>query len=455
MTQILWFRRDLRASNNPLLETSGEVLPIFIFDKNILSRLDGSDERVWHILNLVLDLKAKLKSQKLDLAIFYGEPIEIFSYLKTKANFSITASIDYDSYATARDVKVGQIFNFKKLTSEYLTDFDKVLTNSGTPYNVFTSFYKKAMLGNIFSIDYKNSFANKTLFNFDYDGLICIENGMVVKKDIYIENLGFKKSNIQIPSLQILLDGFSKKNNSYEANRDFLELNATSSLGFYIRFGAIDIRVLANMFKENATFVKQLIWRDFFAYIFYHYPKSEIDNFLDLKVGWENNEEKLFAWQNGKTGVPIVDAAMSELNTTGNMHNRARMIVASFLTKDLHIDWKFGERYFAKKLFDYDAASNVGSWQWCASTGVDAQPYFRVFNPYLQAQKFDENCEYIKKYLPELKNINSKILLNEDLLFKTDIANYPKPIVRHKAESAKAIAMFKGVKNSEPNLFTM
>lgn len=455
MQTILWFRRDLRVDDNKLLAVDvKKVLPIFIFDINILSNLNRDDHRVTFIFNMVLKLKEELKKVGLNLAIFYAKPLDVFKYLKTLGFDSAFASFDYDSYARRRDKELLEIIDLRLINDCYLLDHANFLKDDGLPYKVFTQFYKKSQLFFNESNYLEYKYIKKDLYNFDFEHIIEIKDTILIKKPILLDSIGFdcsklgEKKSKEFPKKMLL--EFKEKIDSYKENRDFLDKNHTSKLSVHLRFGTISIREVVRVIKEwekeglkIEPFFRELFWREFYAYILCHFPDSEHKNFLDLKIDWENDEKKLRAYLNGECGVPIVDAAIRELNSTGEMHNRARMIVASFLTKNLHIDWRIGESFFANKLFDYDAASNVGSWQWASSTGTDAQPYFRIFNPYIQAKKFDSNAEYIKRFVPELKDVPNSVLFCEDALFEKKIDNYPKPIIRHAISSKRALELFK------------
>ncbi len=448
---ILWFRRDLRVDDNKLLSLKlDDVLPIFIFDKNILNSLDKDDKRVSFIFEKVIELKVNLKSLGLDLAIFFGYPKDIFLYLKSLGATKVFASIDYDEHAINRDKTISEILEFEKLNDCYIFEPNELLKDDGSFYKIYTPFSKKAIsvLENSHYIQYKtNSFKLK---NFNFNQILSI-NGDIKYLNLELNSIGFIKQHLNIKPPKELLNDFKEKITNYEIDRDFPSKIGTSNLSIHIRFGTISIRHILREIRDwNVNFglnimkfLQELLWREFFAYILYFNPNLQNINFLNISPKWLDNEEHFIKWCNGETGVPIVDAGMRELNSSGLMHNRVRMIVASFLTKDLHINWQKGEEYFAKKLLDYDASSNILSWQWCSSVGVDAQPYFRVFNPYLQAQKFDCDGVYIKKHIKELEKTPSKLLFDENYLLKYKIANYPQPIVNHKIESKRAIEFFK------------
>jgi len=450
---VLNFRRDLRLTDNELLAHDGLAILAFIFDKNILNNLDIDDSRVGFIFNHVLKIKTELKSHGLDLAIFYGYPTEIAEYLKSIGFENFKAGVDFDSYAINRDKDISKILKFTPINNSFLIHPSMIKNRQHEPYKIFTPFYKEFLnsykLQNRFEIS-----KNLKIVEFDYLHIIELSNGEILKKEIALSSIGFIKSNIATDflskSASELLNEFKPKISRYKENRDFLDINATSKLGIHLRFGTVSIfeivRMLDKWFHEGfdvAEFYRQLIWREFFNYILYHYPHSEFNNFLDIDIKWHDNIEFFEKWCEGETGFAIVDACMKELNSTGFMHNRGRMIVSSFFTKNLFLDWRLGEKYFAKKLLDYECSSNVLSWQWASSTGTDAQPYFRVFNPYLQAKKFDSECKYIKQHVESLKNVDCNTILSEDGLSNSLFSNYPKPIVNYKSSKEYAIFMFK------------
>lgn len=441
MKRILWFRRDLRVDDNALLSFGGEVLPIFIFDENILKKLPQNDKRVSLIFLHVEKLKADLQKIRLDLKIFYGNPEEIFKELK--GFDEVVASGDYDSYAKERDTKISHILHFRYLYDTYIFKPKEVLKENGEPYFVFTPFYKKAraaLLGK--NID-EVRIAEHFLVQEEYGGIQ--KNGE--KVELKLENIGFIKQNIEIVNPHVKLENFLKKIDAYQEMRDYLWADATSALSVDLRFGTISIReVLRALFslknRDIEPFIRQLIFREFYAYLLFHIPTLERQNYKYNFNGIED-EDKFRAFCEARTGVPIVDAGVWELLQTGIMHNRARMVAASFFTKDLLLPWQWGEKFFASHLLDYDAASNALSWQWSAGTGVDPQPYFRVFNPYLQSKKFDKEALYIKKWLPELLHVEAKSIHDEQFLLNATIKGYPRPIINHKEAKSRALDYYK------------
>lgn len=454
MKRILWFRRDLRIKDNPLLSLEGDVLPIFIFDTNILSSLEKDDRRVTIIYNALLNLKSSLQEQGLDLAIFYGNPIHIFRWLLSRHSFDeVCASGDYDSYALERDRDISHILPFHYLQDTYIFHPDEVLKSDGTPYLVFTPFYRRAK--SLFTpAAHMTEFfpAKQHLVTFDYASLHCIEGSVYTSKPIAIESIGFISKTLspkQRSTPEEKLNFFAEKIEKYSKERDYICLDATSSLSTDLRFGTVSIRaVLRWMLKQKKRgidtepFFRQLIFREFYAMLFYHFPHLYKRNFRYPFEGIAN-EEYFKAFCSAQTGVPIVDAGIRELLESGEMHNRVRMICASFFTKNLLLPWQWGEAFFARHLNDYDAASNILSWQWSAGTGVDPQPYFRIFNPYTQTSKFDPSGEYIYHWLPEVRSIDRKRLGIEETWLSSRIDGYPKPIVGQKESSQKALRYFK------------
>lgn len=424
---IYWFRRDLRIDDNAglyrALNSGKRVLPIFIFDTDILNQLeDKKDARVEFIWQEVHAIKDVLeKEYQTSLLLKCGSPITVFKTLLEDYSISeVYTNRDYEPAARKRDREVYDLLTsegvaFKGYKDQVIFDKSEVMKDDGTPYEVYTPYMKK----------YKSRL--NTFYLQSYPTLKHVSNFCKVDpfKVVTLENLGFQKSNIDFPSRDFDLETIR----NYHETRDFPAKKGTSRLSLHLRFGTISIRKLARVAqKENEKFFNELIWRDFYQMILFHYPDSVNQAFKKKydAITWENNEEHFKNWCEGKTGYPLVDAGMRELNETGYMHNRVRMVVASFLTKHLLIDWRWGEAYFAVKLLDYDQASNIGGWQWAAGCGVDAAPYFRVFNPELQLKKFDPNFRYIKKWVPEWST-----------------HKYPEPIVEHKFARERALSRYK------------
>ena len=424
---IFWFRRDLRLDDNhglyKALSSSNKVLPIFIFDTEILKQFtDIYDKRVNFIFQTLEDLNAKLKMDyKSNIQYFYGKPIDIFKSLnETYIIDSIFFNLDYEPYAIKRDKEIEEYFNGKNIKVFSFKDsviFHKndILKSDNKPYTVYTP-YSKVWVEKLNNSNLEYYPSEDFLYN-----LISIEHN-----NFDIENIGYKPCREIYPTYKI----DEKIIINYENTRDkpYLE-NGVSRVGVELRFGRISIRKLAGIAnKLSLTYLKELIWREFFMQILYHFPYVENSCFKPKynRIRWDNNEELFEIWCQGKTGYPIVDAGMRELNSTGFMHNRVRMITASFLTKHLLIDWRWGELYFANKLMDYELSSNNGNWQWVAGCGCDAAPYFRIFNPITQQEKFDPNFQYIRKWVEE---------------FGTK--DYPKPIIDHSFARNRTLSRFK------------
>lgn len=422
---IFWFRRDLRLKDNHglhrALESGKKVLPIFIFDEDILDLLENkSDKRVDFIVQALQTLNSFLKSKNKGIKIFKGKPLEI--YKKLTENYEIEAvycNEDYEPYAIKRDQEIADFLaskniNFHQFKDQVIFHKDEIVKADKKPYTIYTP-YSKLWLNEFQKVDLQGFPSEKKL-----DNLLEIPF-----EELKIEDIGFQKTDLafEVPEADLHII------KTYEETRNFPAVKGTTQLGVHLRFGTISVRKLAKIAKENnLTFLKELIWREFFMQILYHFPKVVNHSFKTKydAIPWENNPEFLEKWKAGKTGFPIVDAGMRELNATGFMHNRVRMITASFLIKHLLTDWRIGEAYFAEKLMDYDLSANNGNWQWCASSGCDAAPYFRIFNPDEQQKKFDPDFKYIKKWIPE---------------FGTKY--YPKPIVEHKKAREKVLKVYK------------
>jgi deoxyribodipyrimidine photo-lyase len=420
-TTIFWFRRDLRITDNAglyhALKENSSVQPVFIFDTTILRELDDkSDKRVAFIYRTVINIKRQLESMGSSLLLLHGDPIEIFKTLKPK---NVYTNRDYEPYARHRDEAVLALLKhngvaFKTFKDQVIFERDEVLKDDGKPYTVFTPYSKKwkAKLSSFYLKSYP--------VEKYYQNLIKIKP----LPEPSLTSIGFDDAGDQFPSEEIPADVLER----YKDLRDFPAIRGTSRLSVHLRFGTVSIRKLAqSAIVKSESWLNELIWREFYQMILWHFPHVEksFKHAYD-RIAWRNDPAEFHAWCEGKTGYAIVDAGMRELNATGFMHNRVRMIVASFLTKHLLIDWRWGESYFAMKLLDFDLASNNGGWQWAAGSGCDAAPYFRVFNPYIQANKFDPEQAYIKKWVPEL---NTK--------------EYPQPIVDHDFARHRALETYK------------
>ena len=421
-TSVFWFRRDLRLQDNAALsyalKENKNVIPVFIFDSNILDKLeDKEDKRVEFIHQSLSLIKKQLENQGSSLLVLHGDPLTIYKKLNPKVVYT---NHDYEPYAQKRDVEVSKILSSKGIELKTYKDqviFEKneVLKDDGKPYTIFTPYSRKwkAKVNKFFL----KSYPTEKYF----DSFKKIKPQLIPT----LEEIGFEKTGAAFPERMIKQSIIEQ----YDKQRNFPAIHGTTRLSVHLRFGTVSIRKLAQVAqKKNEVWLNELIWRDFYHMILWHFPQVETKAFKPAydQIEWRNDPQEFQAWCDGKTGYPIVDAGMRELNETGFMHNRVRMIVASFLTKHLLIDWRWGEAYFAKKLLDFDLAANNGGWQWAASSGCDATPYFRVFNPQLQTEKFDPKLEYIKKWIPEL-----------------DLKEYPKPIVDHKFARDRVLKTYK------------
>jgi deoxyribodipyrimidine photo-lyase len=423
---IFWFRRDLRLDDNTglqhALDSNYPVLPIFIFDPQILNKLvSKQDGRVEFIYREISKIKSTLEQHGSTLQIFHDTPENVFGSLLNQYRVEgIFSNRDYEPYALERDNKIklllaGSNIRFNSFKDHVIFEGKEVLKQDGTPFKVFTPF-KKVWLQHFESSASSQHSVPPLFENFLKTDPISAPT---------LETLGFEKTFLDFPISNI---DFNIINN-YHQHRDYPAMNGTSRIGVHLRFGTVSIRKLVALAKKhNDTWLNELIWREFYSSVLQHFPYvvSGAFNKKYDHIPWRNNETEFRKWCMGDTGYPMVDAGMRELNNTGYMHNRVRMVTASFLTKHLLIDWKWGELYFAQKLLDFELASNNGGWQWAAGTGTDAQPYFRVFNPESQAEKFDPKSEYIKKWIPE---------------FGTKA--YPSPMVDHKQARLRAIETYK------------
>jgi len=429
---IFWMRRDLRLHDNTALfealKVNRNVLVLFIFDKNILS--NPTDPRITFIYNKIQELKTSLESAGSSLLILHDTPLNAF---KTLINCYTVSSVyfnhDYEPYAVSRDTEVGaflrgngiEVFSFK---DQVIFEKDEVCKPDGKPYHVFTPYSvkwkEKLKLAPIKSAYSEMYFAN------------LWKSGTFQQPSL--NGLGFGLNNMSFPPAEINLEILR----NYHQTRNIPALQGTSLLGLHLRFGTVSIRDLVdNALSTNETFLNELIWRDFFMMILWHYPETVTHSFKPLytNIKWRNNEKEFELWCEGKTGYPIVDAGMRQLNSTGFMHNRVRMITASFLVKHLLIDWRWGEAYFAEKLLDYEQSSNVGNWQWVVGSGCDAAPYFRIFNPVAQAKKFDPEEKYIRQWIKE---------------YHTE--QYPSPVVIHSEARARALQVYKTALNQKDSM---
>ncbi len=425
---IFWFRRDLRFEDNAglyhALKGDYPVLPLFIFDREILDKLEDKDDaRLSFIVNALNDINTELHKKGSSILAKYNTPDkawkEILSEFDVKAVYTNT---DYESYAKERDAHIEKLLakadvKLHSYKDQVIFEKDEIVKDDGKPYTVFSPYRRK------WFEKLKPDFHFKPYPTEKYAKNLYQHKSFTLPS---LESMGFTESKLKFPDKE-----YKSIIKNYANKRNFPAVEGTSRMSVHLRFGTVSIRQLAAdgyAVKEHKWLI-ELIWRDFYAMILYHFPHTENKAFKPDydKIKFLNDEALFKAWCEGKTGYPIVDAGMRQLNTIGWMHNRIRMVVGSFLSKHLLIDWRWGERYFARKLIDYDMASNVGGWQWAAGSGNDAAPYFRVFNPDLQQQKFDPKLEYIKKWVPEFD----------------DPFKYPKPVVEHKFARERALAAYK------------
>lgn len=431
IVNIFWFRRDLRLYDNVgfynALKSDSPVMPLFIFDSEILDKLPKNDARVTFIYDSLQSMMKELQDNYgSSIAIYHGKPIEILKQLIDNYDINtVYTNHDYEPYALQRDndIKVlldSKAIGFKTYKDHVIFEKDGILKKDGTPYVVYTP-YMRIWKEKFKSVDleildpvpyYKNLYQNTNLPNLN------------------LANLGFERSKQHIGPYDVSPSVIRK----YEDTRNFPAKDSTSRLGPHLRFGTVSIRQIVKkaIAEGNEIFWQELIWREFFMQILWHFPHTKDKAFKAKydRIEWLNNEMDFKKWCEGKTGYPLVDAGMRQLNETGFMHNRVRMLVGSFLCKHLLIDWRWGEAYFAEKLHDYEMASNIGNWQWVAGCGVDAAPYFRIFNPTSQILKFDKDLEYIKKWVPDFQELT-----------------YPKKMVDHKMARERCLKTYKAALN--------
>ncbi len=423
---IFWYRRDLRSHDNrgfyQALTSGLPVLPVFIFDRNILDELeDKSDARVTFIHRQVEKLHDIFKEHESGLKVLHSTPLEAFKSLASDYQIkNVYTNEDYEPYARERDDLIHDFLKSKDVGFIHVKDQvifgpEEIMNEQGQPYKVFTP-YKNKWREKLKSSDYGQIDSESNLSN-----LYKTE----IKSPMSLDSLGFKETSIEIPEAKFDKEIISQ----YQQKRNFPAIRSTTRLSVHLRHGTVSVReAVSRGLNLSDTWLNELVWREFYMMVLYHWPqvvdqafKPEYD-----KIEWLNDESVFKAWCEGKTGYPIVDAGMRELNATGFMHNRVRMITSSFLSKMLLIDWRWGERYFAEKLLDYELSSNNGGWQWAAGTGTDAQPYFRIFNPYTQTEKFDKDEKYLRKWIPEL-----------------DSDDYPDPIIDYKMARERALETYK------------
>ncbi|GGW69956.1 deoxyribodipyrimidine photo-lyase [Winogradskyella epiphytica] len=424
---IFWFRRDLRLDDNhalyKALKAGLPVLPIFIFDTEILNDLQKDDARVTFIHEQLQQLRKSLEDDYgSSIGFYHGTPEAVFRQLISDYTIhSVFTNRDYEPYATQRDTRIKSLFDrhnieFNTYKDHVIFEKDEVVKKDGSPYLVYTPYMKT----------WKSTFKAHDLTPFKSETHL---DRLIQDKELpnlSLSAIGFQPSNQNISPYEVS----SSLIQNYEATRNFPAADSTSRLGPHLRFGTVSIRKVVKkaISEANEIFWQELIWREFFIQILWHFPQTTNQSFKPQydRIVWRNNEDEFQKWCDGHTGYPLVDAGMRQLNQTGFMHNRVRMLVGSFLCKHLLIDWRWGEAYFAEKLHDYEMASNVGNWQWVAGTGVDASPYFRIFNPTTQIQKFDKHHDYIKTWVPEYQE-----------------SSYPQPMVDHKEARERCLKTYK------------
>ena len=423
---IFWFRRDLRLHDNKALfhalQSEEKILPIFIFDIDILKKIPKDDARISFIYSELKAMNTHLESFGTEIKMFHGNPKEVFkSLMKNYTIVKVFTNHDYEPYAIKRDLDIKKLvssnkIDFQTYKDQVIFERNEITKKDGKPYVVYTPYSKKWLEkyetnkpGNYPSEDFLDRLYKKTK-----------------SETLTLSDIGFIETNIPIKNYIFN----SRIINEYEETRNFPALDNTSKLGPHLRFGTVSVRQMVSRADahENKIFLKELIWREFFMQILWHFPETHKNSFKSKydRIIWRNNEKEFKKWCEGNTGYPMVDAGMRQLNKTGFMHNRVRMLVGSFLCKHLLIDWRWGEAYFAEKLHDYEMSSNVGNWQWVAGTGVDASPYFRIFNPTSQIQKFDKELKYIQKWVPDFQEIT-----------------YPSPMVDHKFARERCLKTYK------------
>lgn len=427
---IFWFRRDLRFEDNVGLyhalyqaKLNGQkVLPLFIFDKTILDKLeDKNDRRVDFIHRTIMYMQSELIEKGKSMWVENDQPINVFiAYLKKYKIAGVYTNRDYEPLAIERDEQIQSLLEknnieFHSFKDQVIFEKEEVIKDDGKPYTIYTPYANKWRT-------YWASHVPKIHPSIKLMDYFIDSKPLPIPS---LKQLGFNKTDLTVPPIQWDANLVKK----YTDQRNFPAIKGTTQLSVHLRFGTLSVRQLALATQSlNSTFFNELIWRDFYHMILWHFPQVGKGKSFKAQydfIEWRNNEKEFQAWCEGRTGYPIVDAGMRELNTTGFMHNRVRMIVASFLTKHLLIDWRWGEAYFAQKLLDFDLAANNGGWQWASGSGCDAAPYFRVFNPRLQTEKFDKELKYIRKWIPEL-----------------DSLSYPKPIVVHEEARVRVLAAY-------------
>lgn len=449
-TALHLFRRDLRLEDNSsliaALKSSKRVIPCFILDKRQIGNNPYKSEKcIQFMLSSLRELDNKLKKKQSKLYLFYGTAEEIVSRLLEELNIeAIFVNRDYTPFSRKRDVEIEKICHKNKVDFHCYADAllhepEEILKSDKQPYTVFSHYLRKAsklLVAKPHHNNYKNY----------YKRSLSYENRHVFKQILKKYNSIISLRGGRAEALVLLKNIKNLKNDESMVN--FPAASKTTQLSAHNKFGTLSIREfyyeVVKQFGREHKLIKELYWRDFFTQIAFYFPHVFEESFLKkyTKIKWNHNAKDFNAWCKGETGFPIIDAGMRELNSTGYLCNRLRMLVASFLVKDLHLDWRLGEKYFAQKLIDYDPAVNNGNWQWIASTGCDAQPYFRIFNPWLQQKKYDPECQYIKHWIPELADVPANVI-HKLFILKNKIPNYPTPMVDHERESKLAKLMYK------------
>tara|TARA_R110002072_G_scaffold275142_2_gene436246 strand:+ start:8922 stop:10226 length:1305 start_codon:yes stop_codon:yes gene_type:complete len=428
---IFWFRRDLRLNDNvgfyKALNGKYPVLPVFIFDREILDQLPKDDARVTFIHDTLQKMRDELQNTcGSSIATYHGKPLEVFKQITKDFQVqNLITNHDYEPYAIKRDKEIADVLSKKDIgfytfKDQVIFEKDEVVKDDGKPYLVYTPFMRK----------WKERFKEHSFKVYETKPLLknCMEHSRL--PNLSLSDIGFERSKMKVPDFDLSKSIIQH----YEKTRNFPAKDETSRLSPHLRFGTVGIRQVVEkaIAEKNETFWNELIWREFFMQILWHFPETQTEAFKKKydRIEWRNNEIEFEKWKTGTTGFPLVDAGMRQLNESGWMHNRVRMLVGSFLCKHLLIDWRWGEAYFAEKLLDYEMASNVGNWQWVAGCGVDAAPYFRIFNPTTQIEKFDKDKAYIKKWIPD---------------WGTD--SYPAEMVNHKEARERALNVYKKALN--------
>jgi deoxyribodipyrimidine photo-lyase len=453
MKALLWFRRCLRLKDNKVIHEAlknGSILEfIFIFDSEVLRNFPNKqDRRLSFIVEHLDGINSELKKYGGKLHILYGDPKKIIPEFAIQNQIDeIYTEEDYEPYAINRDNFISDKIKLNLVLDHLLIHPSKILKSDGSPFKVFTPYMKEVRKELILNppINYK----------YDLKGKVALYDSYEFDKKEILEKAGYiyQKDEIWHPDFaqNLFAKFYEEKFENYHDNRNILFGDHTSRISPYLRFGALSIREIYNksiIIEKFPNYVNELIWREFYAYIMFHFPNSIENEFQEKYIGkikWNYDDKKLEAFYNGMTGFPVVDAAIRELRQTGWMHNRARMIVASFLTKNMFMDWRIGEKFFAQYLMDYELSSNVGGWQWTASTGTDAQPYFRVFNPINQGKDYDKDGSYIKKYVPELAKVSVEHIHDPEIIHSKYRVDYPRPIIDYKSSREFAISSFKEI----------